>query len=58
MNYSLIDELAKVFTELLSETSEYLEREYDKDVATEYKEKWNNVLDKYEESEDYLWIKK
>lgn len=44
MNYNLIEELAKVFTDLLSETSEY-------NVADEYVEKWNNILDKYE-SED------
>lgn len=54
MNYNLIEELAKVFTDLLSETSEYLEKEYGRNVADEYAERWNNILDKYE-SEDQLW---
>ena len=51
MNYNLIDELAKVFTDLLSETGEFLEKEYGRDVASKYVERWNNILDKYEEED-------
>lgn len=47
INYELIDELAEVFTELLTEASENGMN------VEEYATRWNNVLDRYESENKY-----